>query len=81
MILVCLTSTLDYFQPTLLQIKICSCTSTSRKGIWADGNKRIGPFISIYLWHEREVVGQFQDLTASSLEYKARLFPDAVWTI
>lgn len=51
-----MTSTLDYFQPTLFQIKICACTS--REGIWAGGNKRIAPFISIYLWHEKEIVGQ-----------------------
>jgi hypothetical protein len=43
--------------------------------------KRIDPFIFIYLWHEKEVVGQFQDPATSSLEYKAELFPDAVWTI
>jgi len=47
---------------------------TSRKVIWAGGNKRVAPFSFVYRWHE-EVVSQLQDLTTSSLEYEAGFVP------
>jgi hypothetical protein len=51
------------------------------KGIRASGNKRTVPFTFIYRCHEKEFVGQLQDLAASSLDYEAGLFPDAIWTL
>jgi hypothetical protein len=48
---------------------------TSRKGVWAGGNKRIAPFVFIYRWHEKEVVGQLQGLAALSLDYEAGVVP------
>jgi len=48
---------------------------TSRKGVWAGGNKRIAPFVFIYRWHEKEVVRQLHDLGALSLDCEARVVP------
>lgn len=51
------------------------------KGIWASGNKRIVQFTFTYRCHEKQVVGQIQDLAALSFDSEAGLLPDALWTL
>ena len=38
-------------------------------------------FYFIYRWHEKDFVGQLQDLAASSLKHEAVLFPYTVWAL